>query len=73
MAYADVHARDVGSPSGDAPQHTKVGEYAAIVYSDAIGWTSISWSPGPDLLLSVTGWKTTYAQIETLAEKAVVQ
>jgi hypothetical protein len=80
MALSDRHAVDVGAKSGapnantiPPPQHVTVNGTAAIVYQDAIGWTSVEWSPRMDLIVGVTGYKKSFAQVETLARDATLQ
>jgi hypothetical protein len=80
MALSDRHAVDVGAKSGAAnantippPQHVTVSGTAAIVYQDAVGWTSVDWSPRTDLIVSVTGYKRSFAQMESLARDATLQ
>ena len=80
MSTADVHAAAVGAKSGapnsallPAPVHTTVNGSPAIVYADASGWTSESWSPRPDLLLAVTAYHSSFTSVEALATHAVIE
>jgi hypothetical protein len=80
MALSERHAVDVGARSGTSnantippAQHVTVHGTAAIVYQDAIGWTSVEWSPRTDLIVSVTGYKKSFAEMETLARDATLQ
>jgi hypothetical protein len=80
MSKADAQAAAVGTNSGapgaasiPAPMHTAVNGTEAIVYTDSAGWTSVTWSPRPDLLLAVTGLHATYDQVLALAKSSELQ
>lgn len=57
----------------EAVTHPTVQGVAAVAYTDMNGWSSVTWAPRSDIVLSVTGLKIPTDQIVALAQGAVVQ
>jgi hypothetical protein len=63
MASADEYASAVGTDAAaeagtsvDPAERLQIGSAPAIEFTDALGWSSISWAPRDDVLISVNGW-----------------
>jgi hypothetical protein len=58
-----------GSVRGPSPVlYPSINGVRGIAYTDMIGWSSVSWSPRPDVVLSVTGFQIPAEEMVRIAQ-----
>jgi hypothetical protein len=79
LKEADRYAQTVGPDAVaqiggtvDPPEHISIQGAPGIVYTDFLGWVSVSWFPSPDIVISVTSWKAARASLEHIAQQVVM-